>query len=142
MTDQSAKKNAFLTEASTLDDQVANKNKSSEPPSDSENESEEDDYYYGDNPFYQPTTLDAQSINNDVSQTKGTKHTDKSHDDNYSTATADETTGEKRAISAVAPKVLDQDEGQVEISSTPAFQCLEEVSILFSWLSRCSICGN
>jgi hypothetical protein len=118
MTDQSAKKNAFLTEASTLDD--ANKVKSNEP-SDSENESEEDEYYYGDNPFTQPTTLDAQSVINDVSQNKGSKHTDKSHD------STGEEAGEKRAISAVAPKVLEQDESQVEISSTPAFQCLEEV---------------
>jgi len=127
MTDQSAKKNAFLTEASNLDE--ANKVKSNNP-SDSENESEEDEYYYGDNPFYQPTTLDAQSTINDVSQTKGSKHIDKSHD------SAGEETGEKRAISAVAPKVLDQDDGQVEISSTPAFQCLEEVLNFFSVKQR------
>ena len=35
-----------------------------------------------------------------------------------------------RPISAVAPKVLHQDELQVEVSSTPAFQSLEEVIFL------------
>lgn len=35
-----------------------------------------------------------------------------------------------RPISAVAPKVLHQDELQVEVSSTPAFQSLEEVILL------------
>lgn len=32
-----------------------------------------------------------------------------------------------RPISAIAPRIFQQDETQVEISSTPAFQCLEEV---------------
>ena len=32
-------------------------------------------------------------------------------------------------ISALAPEVMHQDEAQVEVSSTPAFQCLEEVKI-------------
>jgi hypothetical protein len=35
----------------------------------------------------------------------------------------------ERPISAVAPKVQQRDERQIEVSSTPAFQCLEEVSI-------------
>jgi hypothetical protein len=34
---------------------------------------------------------------------------------------------DNRPISAIAPKVKLQDEIQVEVSSTPAFQCLEEV---------------
>lgn len=32
-----------------------------------------------------------------------------------------------RPISAVAPKATHQDDSQVEVSSTPAFQCLDEV---------------
>lgn len=36
-----------------------------------------------------------------------------------------------RPISAIAPKVRLQDEIQVEVSSTPAFQCLEEVLFTF-----------
>jgi len=31
------------------------------------------------------------------------------------------------------PKILRQDEAIVEVSSTPAFQCLEEVKYLFSF---------
>lgn len=30
-------------------------------------------------------------------------------------------------ISAVAPKVVHQEESQVEVSASPAFQCLDEV---------------
>ena len=127
MTDPSAKKNAFLTEASNLEETKAETKPNT--ASESENESDEDDYYYADeypNPYYQ-TTASAQSITNDVSQTKSKNNpSDKSQDD-----TTVKEVGEKRAISAVAPKVLDQDEGQVEISSTPAFQCLEEVYCFF-----------
>lgn len=32
-------------------------------------------------------------------------------------------------ISAVAPKVVHQEENQVEVSASPAFQCLDEVNI-------------
>lgn len=35
------------------------------------------------------------------------------------------------AISAVAPKVFQQEESQVEVSSSPAFQCLDEVRSFF-----------
>lgn len=31
------------------------------------------------------------------------------------------------AISALPPKVIQQEESQVEVSASPAFQCLEEV---------------
>lgn len=41
---------------------------------------------------------------------------------------------EVRPISAIAPKIFQQDETQIEISSTPAFQCLEEVQ--FSFLKK------
>ena len=36
---------------------------------------------------------------------------------------------ENRPISALAPSVRGQEEGQVEVTASPAFQCLEEVSI-------------
>ena len=32
------------------------------------------------------------------------------------------------AIAPLAPKVILQEEGQVEVSASPAFQCLDEVS--------------
>lgn len=35
---------------------------------------------------------------------------------------------ESRPISALAPTVRTQEESQVEVSASPAFQCLEEVS--------------
>jgi hypothetical protein len=44
---------------------------------------------------------------------------------------------EVRPISAIAPKIFQQDETQIEISSTPAFQCLEEVQ--FSFFCVCKI---
>ena len=121
MTDQSAKKNAFITEASTLEAKAK-----SNVPSESENESEEEDYY-SENPYYQ-TITPAQSTFNDLSQTKGSKQ-NQSEKSNDEFSTVGEGGGEKRPISAVAPKVLDQDESHVEISSTPAFQCLEEVGL-------------
>ena len=34
---------------------------------------------------------------------------------------------ESRPISALAPTVRTQEESQVEVSASPAFQCLEEV---------------
>ena len=33
------------------------------------------------------------------------------------------------AIAPLAPKVILQEEGQVEVSASPAFQCLDEVRI-------------
>ena len=51
-------------------------------------------------------------------------------DDHLNKAQEDEEEAIKkdlRPISAIAPKVLHQDELQVEVSSTPAFQSLEEV---------------
>lgn len=35
---------------------------------------------------------------------------------------------ENRPISALAPKVGGQEESEVEVSASPAFQCLDEVS--------------
>ena len=35
------------------------------------------------------------------------------------------------AIYAIAPK-LSQEEGQVDVSSSPAFQCLDDVSLIIS----------
>ena len=35
-------------------------------------------------------------------------------------------------ISALPPKVVLQEENQVEVSSSPAFQCLDEVSLPFT----------
>ena len=34
----------------------------------------------------------------------------------------------KPPISAIPPKVILQEEGQVEVSASPAFQCLDDVS--------------
>jgi hypothetical protein len=53
-----------------------------------------------------------------------TRKLDQEEDDDDET----ETPAGLRPISAVAPKVLMQDESQVEVSSTPAFQSLEEVN--------------
>jgi hypothetical protein len=34
-----------------------------------------------------------------------------------------------KVLSAIAPKIIQQDDTEIEVSSTPAFQCLEEVLI-------------
>jgi len=41
---------------------------------------------------------------------------------------------ECRPISAMAPTVRMQEESQMEVTSSPAFQCLEEVQIVMCWL--------
>ena len=43
---------------------------------------------------------------------------------------APDTTEYAAPISAVAPKVVHQEESQVEVSASPAFQCLDEVRTL------------
>lgn len=37
------------------------------------------------------------------------------------------------AISALPPRVIQQEESQVEVSASPAFQCLEEVGTTLWW---------
>lgn len=38
------------------------------------------------------------------------------------------------AISALPPRVIQQEESQVEVSASPAFQCLEEVGTTLCWI--------
>ena len=38
---------------------------------------------------------------------------------------------DSRPISALAPTVRTQEESQVEVSASPAFQCLEEVLLIY-----------
>lgn len=93
-------------------------NNNDEEEEEQEEEASDDDYVDYVNPFYPQ-----------YSHTQPTTDSDK--EKNQSSDNADEeeqSSGDVRPISAVAPKVLQQDETQVEISSTPAFQCLEEVS--------------
>lgn len=79
---------------------------------DEDDEDDETDTYQ--NPFYLPaellnSTKSKSDLNNLMNQDDGL---------------VEEDVG---IISAVAPKMSQQDDVQVEISSTPAFQCLEEV---------------
>lgn len=61
------------------------------------------------------------------------------------------------AISALPPRVIQQEESQVEVSASPAFQCLEEVGTTMCWMKSvffmyimlllyiiiyCNICKN
>lgn len=46
------------------------------------------------------------------------------------------------AISALPPRVIQQEESQVEVSASPAFQCLEEVQLCaeLNLFSSCILC--
>jgi hypothetical protein len=79
---------------------------------DEDDEDDETDAYQ--NPFYLPaellnSTKSKSDLNNLMNQDDGL---------------VEEDVG---VISALAPKMSQQDDAQIEISSTPAFQCLEEV---------------
>lgn len=37
-------------------------------------------------------------------------------------------------LSALPPRVVQQEESQVEVSASPAFQCLDEVSFIINYL--------
>jgi len=83
---------------------------------DEDDEDDETDTYQ--NPFYLPaellnSTKSKSDLNNLMNQDDGL---------------VEEDVG---VISALAPKMSQQDDVQVEISSTPAFQCLEEVILSF-----------
>ncbi|CAF0929077.1 unnamed protein product [Brachionus calyciflorus] len=98
--------NRFHQNASSLS------NSNSEPhesPNLSDDDDSLDDHDYP-NPFYQ--------------------HSNQTHPDlKIEKAISPEANNEQehRVISAVAPKIYHQDDNHVEISSTPAFQCLEEL---------------
>jgi hypothetical protein len=104
-----------------------NPNDQEEEENDDEHDEDGDDDYneyeeYGEddnNPFYQyASNIDNQNQN---AQKKAANDDDDDGEDE------NEVQDEIRPLSAVAPKIFHQDEAQVEISSTPAFQCLEEV---------------
>lgn len=44
------------------------------------------------------------------------------------------------AISALPPRVIQQEESQVEVSASPAFQCLEEVGTTLCWIKSVFLC--
>ncbi len=77
-----------------------------------DDEDDETDMYH--NPFYLPTEL----LN--PSKSKSDLNNLMNQDDGL----VEENVG---IISALPPKLSQQDDAQIEISSTPAFQCLEEV---------------
>jgi hypothetical protein len=107
----------------TVDDDGESLNDEGEEHADDEdeenNESEDDDDYLDDvdeyvNPFSQYLPLQQADPNvNQSNEAIGIKH--------------EENEDENKPLSARAPKIYEQDESQVEISSTPAFQCLEEL---------------
>ena len=149
MSDQSPKKATFMTEPSNLEEEKAKKADSlskqgsdlkpkssganSQDGSESnedEDYSEEEEYYYTEeyqNPFYQdPSTMNSNGAAAGAKAPKNQELVTEKTSDEINIVNDED----NRAISAVAPKIFEQDEGQIEISSTPAFQCLEEVSIL------------
>jgi len=151
MSDQSPKKATFMTETSNLEDEkskkpdLASKQASDLKPKSSgansqegsesnedEDYSEEEEYYYTEeyqNPFYQdPSTMNSNTAGGGAAAAKAPKNTElQTEKTSDEINIVNDDVDENRAISAVAPKILEQDEGQIEISSTPAFQCLEEV---------------
>lgn len=95
---------------------------------DEEDEDDDDEYdeymeEYPDNPFYEyqlpAPTIEGKAGDSKIDEDENGSAGDEQQQDEM----------EVRALSAVAPKIFQQDDSgaQVEISSTPAFQCLEEV---------------
>ena len=129
----SPKKTAFLTETSNIDEPLHNKSfvsnqtgqtddyydneKSPYNDEGANDESDEDDEEFDDdkypNPFVEAQADD--KVSRTYSHKKKSAHVENENED---------------PISAIPPKVQQQDEAVVEMSSTPAFQCLEEVSHL------------
>lgn len=117
---QDKKKSTFLTglQQQKPKQHVTNSpssNSNSENSSSNEQDRDDDDEYYEytddyPNPFYQyPSQLST------------------THNDATSKKIDTDSASDNRPISAIAPKIYNQDDSHVEISSTPAFQSLEEV---------------
>lgn len=117
-------KSSAQNDADQDDDYVANKN---DDLVDVDEEQEEDDEYYEynddyPNPFYQKYDPNTNAIDSKAKKDTGSLLESESNAEDLIHNTP---------ISAIAPKIFQQDDTQVEISSTPAFQCLEEVSEIF-----------
>ena len=119
------KRTTFLTETSNLDETKAQKDEDITEDSKSKNIEIDDDYNdelldeddeYP-NPFFQQYS--------ESKQTNIENGSNRRDDENSPTTTEYEK--KNKVISAIAPKILQQDDTQIEVSSTPAFQCLEEV---------------
>ena len=140
-------KSTFLTESSTLDDQrskedverqqtartdersmressandgeeeiYSDNEMNNENPDEDEDEDEDDDFNPDayPNPYLQPFSS---MINSNIIKEEPEEDIIQ-YEENAS------------PLSALAPKVMHTDEAQVEVSSTPAFQCLEEVAFV------------
>ena len=106
-------------ESSGVAETTESENREDEEEEEDEDEASDDDYVDYVNPFY-PQYSHTQPTDSDKEKNQSSDNPDE-----------DQSSGDVRPISAVAPKVLQQDDTQVEISSTPAFQCLEEVGSPF-----------
>lgn len=117
MSDQDPNKAAFMTETPDDNSELPNRFMQNTSPhssaSDSSNSDEDldDDEDYQ-NPFYQHSNNLSQNLKIEKA---------------ISPEVDLDPEAENRAISAIAPKIYHQDDNHVEISSTPAFQSLEEV---------------
>lgn len=117
MSEQDPNKSAFITESPEDNNELPNRfmQEGESSPTDSSNDEDEDDLDDEEyqNPFYQQSNQFSQSFKIEKA---------------ISPETNLDPDAEKRALSAIAPKIYHQDENHVEISSTPAFQSLEEVN--------------
>jgi hypothetical protein len=138
------KRSAFLTESSNIDDRIEKENTQSEIKQTPV--SNEDDEYYSENEINQnghdddeddEDDDDDDDFNPDSYPNPFLQQFHNSFDNqNMIREEGDNDLNRYeeniRPISALAPKIFQQDDVQVEVSSTPAFQCLEEVKILYS----------
>jgi hypothetical protein len=142
MSGKKGKRTTFLTETSNLDETKAQKDGTDDSKSrnteinDEYNDDIDDDLLDEDdeypNPFFQQYS-ESKYTNNE-------KESIKKDDENSTTTTEYEK--KIKVISAVAPKLLQQDDTQIEVSSTPAFQCLEEVFTFFFIILKSSLIKN
>lgn len=116
MSEQDPNKPAFITENPEDNNELPNRfmqegdSNSTDSSNDDDDEDLDDEEYQ--NPFYHQSNQFAQNLNIEKA---------------ISPETNLDPDAENRALSAIAPKIYHQDENHVEISSTPAFQSLEEV---------------
>ena len=124
MSAKKGKRTTFLTDASNAESENKLKSKPDEDDDEDNVDWDQEEEYFDDendeypNPFYQqfPDSKESEKIENSKKADEETTSTHTSEFDRNN-----------RVIAAIAPKVVQQDDSQVEVSSTPAFQCLEEV---------------
>lgn len=98
---------------------------------DEEETSDDDEYENYVNPFAQKYQVGDSTTKSAQEEEVGESSMNDTYEDNEFLKSQ---MNNDRPISAMPPKVSNQDEAVVEVSSTPAFQCLEEVFYFYYFI--------